>query len=97
MGLGCPHCRVIGGPHDDWCPWHPARAAAAEELEEAQQLAADELDAMNQTNQELRKLSDEALKLADELRTYIGWEPPIEDLRRVDARLGELRVWLQTI
>lgn len=34
MGIGCPHCRVIGGPHDDGCPWHPSADAAREECEE---------------------------------------------------------------
>ncbi len=30
MGIGCPHCRVVSGDHDDNCPWHPARIASEE-------------------------------------------------------------------
>lgn len=33
-GYGCPHCRVVMGPHDDGCPWHPSADAATERAED---------------------------------------------------------------
>lgn len=32
--MGCPHCRVVSGPHDEDCPWHPAADRVREEFEE---------------------------------------------------------------
>lgn len=47
MGIGCSHCRVIGGPHDDGCPEHPSAVAARETAEEESLLfAANEVRAL---------------------------------------------------
>lgn len=35
MGIGCPDCRVIGGPHDEGCSNHPSAVAAREEGQDA--------------------------------------------------------------
>ena len=55
MGIGCRHCRVVGGPHDEGCPNHPSAVAAREESE----------DRISELEQELEEARDRVKKLEE--------------------------------